>query len=189
MSYQVGYTLSKPAQQMPVTSGSGGHHATQKSGGVNFSDVLRSFQGFGPEEMLNRLRERFNTVSFTNAFARDAIASRHRNESRSIQISDTVLKNMANDPAEYKRVTEKIERWLSGAAEFEGMNSGAHQMGMSITEVGTLVWASGGGSELSDTEREEFILAWDRFIDAFLEWLRNRGENCTFELFLYDKVA
>ncbi|MCL2249417.1 MAG: DUF6033 family protein [Oscillospiraceae bacterium] len=189
MPYQVGYTLSKPVLPTQSASAVSGHCSTQKSGGVNFSDVLRDYQGISSEEMLSKLRERFSNVSFHTELTRDGIARLNRSESNTIQITDGMLKRMANDPNEYKWVTEKIERFLSGASEFSGMTDGTHQIGMSISEVGTLFWSFAGVSDLSETEAEALNQAWNYFMDSFLEWFRNRGENCTFEMLFDSKVA
>lgn len=189
MPYQAGNTLSKPILPSPISYATSGNNAAKKSENTNFAEVFRSFQGSSPQEMLTRLSERFSTVSFRTEFTRDAISNSDRNAIHSVQITDGMLKKMANDPNEYKRVTEKIERWLSGATELSETTGGKQQVGMSISEHGTMIWALGVGGDFPDTESEVFTQAWEKFVDALLEWLRNQGESCTFELLDYSKSA
>ena len=158
---------------------------TEKSNCISFSEVYERHQGSDIEATLDKLRERFSNVSFSAMNTRKATMENvNRRETVSVQITENLLTKMANDPDEFKRVAEKIEFWLSATAEFSEMIGGApHQIGMSISEVGTVIWASSKNliGEKSDEEIDLWKQAWDRFVEKLLEWFRARDEKCEIE--------
>ncbi|MCL2222709.1 MAG: DUF6033 family protein [Oscillospiraceae bacterium] len=158
---------------------------TEKSNCISFSEVYERYQSSDIEAALDKLRERFSNVSFSAVNTRKATMENvNRRDTISVQITENLLARMANDPDEFKRVAEKIEFWLSAAAEFaEKIGGMPHRMGMSISEYGTLIWTSSKNlsGEKSDEDLDLWKRAWDRFIETLLEWFRNREEKCVFE--------
>jgi len=185
-SHQVDNGLHKPTS---ATYGIDGLYAaqkqTEKSNCISFSEVYERYQGSDIEATLDKLRERFSNVSFSAINTRKATMENvNRSDTVSVQITENLLTKMANDPDEFKRVAEKIEFWLSATAEFSEMIGGTpHRMGMSISEVGTIIWASSKNlvGEKSDEELDLWKQAWDRFIEKLLEWFRSRDEKCEIE--------